>query len=191
MRSNKNFLLYIFSYRIKMAHLTWDQKIRQLKRVIENVNGYHYQNEVNINNLIASYRLSDGDLRRMFCWPIGNINDQLHEATPIFNYLIYKGLFSEADRYMYLFIPPDGGRIRFNDVTGGLRNQYTNENPFHIAARSRRNISGIAFLMTKINPYEHEDLSVALRQSNEQQKTPLMVVLSKLVDMFYSNNTRD
>lgn len=166
--------------------LRWDEKIAALKDTIAG------GSQIMISNLLRNFRYDDNEMRRVFCSSIGTelqVNGQPHEATPIFNFLIYKGYFDVVDRYIGLF-PVS----KFNEPTGvgGLRNPRTRENIFHIAARShQRSHNRLVAIGKVINRYTYSvsdrnllTEALAVLSDTDIEATPLMTLLGKVLDMW-------
>lgn len=161
---------------------SWNDNIALLRESLND-------SQLRINNLLGSLRYGERDLRRMLCSPIGTTvqqNGQPHAATPIFNYLIYKGYFDVVNVYNYLY----SRVLRFNEPTGvgGLRNGIARENPFHLAARSLTCRTAISTLMNMFgdNNVSNNTLveSLAYMDATDYEATPLMILLSKVLDMW-------
>ena len=163
---------------------TWVGRISALKAALA------ADNEVTFSNLLRDFRFGDDDMmmRRVFCSSIGTAlqeNGQPHAATPIFNFLLYKGYFDVVDRYIGLF-PVS----KFNEPTGvgGLRNPTTNENIFHIAARSSNRLVAIGKVIVRYT-YSVSDRNLlaealAVLSDTDNEATPLMTLLGKVLDMW-------
>lgn len=165
-----------------MASRSWDEKIAALKAAILGGSG------IRINNLLRSFRYNDADMRRILTRSIGTdlqVNGQPHEATPIFNYLLYKGKYDVVNRYIIKFHVN-----KFNEPTGvgGLKNVISRENPFHLAARSLSCRTAISTLMNMFgdNNVSNNALveSLALMDATDYESTPLTILLSKVLEMW-------
>ena len=159
----------------------WNDNISQLRESL-------HDSQLRINNVLRSFPYGGRDMRRILCYPIGTTVQeygQPHEATPIFNFLLYKGHFDIVDRYINLF-PVS----KFNEPTGvgGLKNGITRENPFHLAARSRNRMIAITKVIDRYS-YSVSDRNLltdalALIDANDIEATPLMTLLAKTLDMW-------
>ena len=83
-----------------LASRSWEDNISLLRESLND-------SQLRINNVLGSFQYGQRDMRRIFCYPIGTSvqeNGQPHEATPIFNFLLYKGHFDIVDRLSLIHI---------------------------------------------------------------------------------------